>query len=130
MGKELRVYRDYYVYLYVLRERGTVPSINQLNVEIQKTLMLGKGGGICTSERRATKTRDKLLQRRIRDNTRKNKKDMKGIYHPSLDDRVREGGREKKRKIPKKEKAKKRDCPDFSRCDAEWSGKNAHSFRF
>jgi hypothetical protein len=63
-----------------------------------------------------------------RQNTRRNKKDMKGIYHPSLDDRVREGGREKKKR-PKKEKAK-RDCPDFTRCDAEWSGKNAHSFRF
>ena len=53
---------------------------------------------------------------------------MKGIYHPSLGDRVRESEREKKER-PKKEKTKKKDCPDFTRCDAEWSGKNAHSFR-
>lgn len=46
-----------------------------------------------------------------RHNTRRNKKDMKGIsiYHPSLDDRVREGGREKKEKKDRKKKRPRRE---------------------
>lgn len=56
---------------------------------------------------------------------------MNGIYHPSPDNRVPQGvrGRGEKQR-PKKEKTKKRYRPNFTRCDAEWSGKNAHSFRF
>jgi len=54
---------------------------------------------------------------------------MKGIYHPSPNNRERRGKRGEKQR-PKKEKTKKRYRPDFTRCDAEWSGKNAHSFRF
>jgi hypothetical protein len=34
-------------------------------------------------------------------------KKMKGIYHPSLDDRVREGGREKKKKDRKKKRPRR-----------------------
>lgn len=60
------------------------------------------------------------------DGAASNIKISKDIQHPSPEGR-REG--EKKRR-PKEGKTKKKHRPDFTRCDAEWSGKNAHSFRF
>ena len=52
---------------------------------------------------------------------------MKGIYH-THHLRVRGRGREERKTEKRKDQEEHR--PDFTRCDAEWSGKNAHSFRF
>lgn len=59
-------------------------------------------GGICTSERGRRKQGTNDWEGDTQAQHHENKKDMKGIYHPSLDDRVREGGREKKGKAEKR----------------------------